>query len=131
MCPNIEQQDPAPANADLVRRMIDEVWNAGQPHRLAEFWVDSTRAEAEQLHGFLTDAFPDLQIEIEDMIAQNDRVATRLTFRGTHRGPFRGSEPTGRAVEFTAIRMYRIADGKVVQTWANVDVLGLIGQLQT
>lgn len=131
------------ANKDLVRRLIEEVWNQGQAGRVPEFWSGpadgaapapdgepSTLAEVAALHQRLTDAFPDLRITIDDMIAEGDRVATRLTFRGTHRGSFRGIGPTGRAVEFTASRVYRIADGKVTQTWATVDVFGLVEQLR-
>jgi predicted ester cyclase len=110
--------------------MIDEVWNQGQFGRLGEFWVEETRPEAEQLHAFLVAAFPDLQIAIDDLIAEDDKVVTRLTFRGTHRGPFRGIEPTGRPVEFGSIRIYRLEDGKVTQSWATVDVFGLVRQLQ-
>lgn len=134
---------PEDSNKDLVRKMIEEVWNQGQTDRLPEFWSDdtddvaqasrgepSTRAEVAGLHQRLTDAFPDLHIAIDDMIAEGDRVATRLTFRGTHKGPFRGIQPTGRRVEFTASRIYRITGGKVAQTWATVDVFGLMAQLQ-
>src|ERR1700744_3100551 len=118
------------SNDDLVRRMIAEVWNGERPDRLPPFWADSTRAEAEQLHSVLVGAFPDLRITVEDTVAGDGKVAARMTFRGTHRGPFRGLEPTGRPVEFSSIRIYRIEDGKVVQTWAEVDALGLLGQLR-
>jgi ketosteroid isomerase-like protein len=117
-------------NSELVRRMISEVWNGERPDLLPEFWADPTRAEAGQLHALLTGAFPDLRITVEDMVAGDDKVAARLTFRGTHQGPFRGIEPTGRTVEFSSIRIYRIEDGKVAQTWAEVDALGLLGQLR-
>jgi predicted ester cyclase len=118
------------ANDDLVRRMITEVWNDERPDRLPSYWADSTRAEAEQLHAILTGAFPDLRITVEDTVAGDDKVAARMTFRGTHQGPFRGIEPTGRPVEFSSIRIYRIEDGKVAETWAEVDALGLLGQLR-
>ena len=110
--------------------MIEEVWNGERPDRLPAFWADETRAEAEQLHRVLVGAFPDLRITVEDTVAGDDKVAARMTFRGTHQGPFRGLEPTGRPVEFSSIRIYRIEDGKVVQTWAEVDALGLLGQLR-
>jgi predicted ester cyclase len=121
---------PENSNEELVRRMIEEVWNGERPDRLPQFWADATRAEAEQLHSVLVGAFPDLRITVEDTVAGDDKVAARMTFRGTHRGPFRGLEPTGRPVAFSSIRIYRIEDGKVVQTWAEVDALGLLGQLR-
>jgi predicted ester cyclase len=121
---------PVQANKDLVRAMIDQVWNAGRLDKLPEFWAAETRGEAEELHQVLTGAFPDLQVQIEDMVAEADRVVTRLTFEGTHRGPFRGIEPTGRRVRFGAIRIYRLTDGKVIETWAHQDALGLLQQIR-
>jgi len=119
------------ANKDLVRKMIDEVWNARDPGRLPQFWVDETRPEVEGLHHMLTEAFPDLHIDIDDIVAEADRVVTRLSFHGTHQGPFRDIEPTGRPVHFTAIRIYRIVGDRVVETWANQDSLGLLQQLKS
>ncbi len=78
----------------------------------------------------LTGAFPDLRVRIEDMVAEGDRVAVRLRFEGTHQGPFRGIEATGRPISFGAIRIYRLVGGKVVETWANQDSPGLIQQLR-
>jgi len=118
------------ANKDRVRTMIDQVWNAGRTERLPDFFADSTRDEAIALHQMLTGAFPDLHIRLEDMVAETDRVVTRLTFTGTHRGSFRGIAPTGRRISFGAIRIYRLADGKVTETWAYQDSLGLVQQLR-
>ena len=117
-------------NKRLVVRLIDEVWNGGGTGLLAELWDGPSRAEAYALYQTLTTAFPDLRTDIEDLIAERDRVAARLTFRGTHQGEFRGIAATGRAVHFTAIRVYRIADSKIVESWANQDALGLLNQLR-
>jgi ketosteroid isomerase-like protein len=116
-------------NKKLVRRLIDEVWNAGDVAALAELWSEETSAEALGLHQLLTSAFPDLRVQIDDLIAEADRVAARLTFTGTHRGDFRGIAPTGRPVRFDAIRIYRIVQGKIAETWASQDALGLLQQL--
>ncbi len=126
-----EDSAVAERNKALVVRLIDEVWNARDLRQLPDLWSGPARDEAYSQHKILTGAFPDLRIEIEDLIAERDRVVTRLTFRGTHRGPFRGIAPTGLAVRFSAIRIYRIADGMIVESWANQDALGLLGQLQT
>ena len=120
----------AERNKRLVIRLIDEVWNARDLRKLPELWSGPSRDEAYSQHKILTGAFPDLRIDIEDLIAEADRVVARLSLRGTHRGPFRGIAPTGRQVHFTAIRVYRIADGTIVESWANQDALGLLGQLQ-
>jgi ketosteroid isomerase-like protein len=120
----------AQRNKRLVVRLIDEVWNGGDTGLLAELWDGPSREEAYALHQTLTGAFPDLRTDIEDLIAERDRVVARLSLRGTHQGEFRGIAPTGRAVHFTAIRVYRIADGKIVESWANQDALGLLNQLR-
>ena len=62
-------------------------------------------------------------------IAEGDKVVARLTARGTHQGLFRGIPPTGRVVTWTGIRIFRIAEGKIVEHWANWDDLSLLKQL--
>ena len=74
-------------------------------------------------------AFPDAQLRVEDMVAEGDRVATRLTFQGTHRGEFMGLAPTGQRVTQTGIDIVRVAGGKAVERWGNFDDLGLLQQL--
>jgi predicted ester cyclase len=106
------------------------VWNAGQLGALPELCDAPVADEARGLHQILTGAFPDLRVRIEDLIAEDDRVVARLEFEGTHEGDFRGIAPTGRRVRFTAIRIYRVSDGRFVQTWANQDSLGLVQQLR-
>ena len=115
---------------DLIRTMIDEVFNAGRTDRLPEFFAAGMQAEAAGLHQLLTAAFPDLRVEIDDLIAEEDKVAARLLFSGTHQGPFRDFAPTGRPVSFGAIRIYQLADGKVTGSWAYQDSLGLVQQLR-
>jgi predicted ester cyclase len=115
---------------DLIRTMINEVFNAGRTDRLPEFFAPGKQAEAAGLHQLLTAAFPDLRVEIDDLIAEEDKVAARLLFSGTHQGPFRDFAPTGRPVSFGAIRIYQLADGKVTGSWAYQDSLGLVQQLR-
>ncbi|HEX6453232.1 MAG TPA: ester cyclase [Trebonia sp.] len=117
-------------NKDLAIRLIEQVWNDGNLSLAPEFFAGPMLEEALGLHETLTTAFPDLRIGIEDLIAEGDKVVLRLTFRGTHKGSFRGLAPTGRGVSFTAIRIYRVADGKITESWANQDALGLLQQLR-
>lgn len=77
----------------------------------------------------LRTAFPDFTTTIEDVIAENDKVAERVTSRGTHKGDFQGIPPTGKSVVMAGISMFRIADGKIVENWAMPDQLGLLQQL--
>ena len=73
--------------------------------------------------------FPDLRLEIEDLLAEGDRVAVRWTFRGTHRGEFLGIAPTGKPVSMSAVEVNRVAEGKVAEHWVVLDQLGLMQQL--
>ncbi len=75
------------------------------------------------------EAFPDLQITIEDQIAEGDKVVTRWSSRGTHQGEFRGIAPTGNEVRLTGIGIFRFSEGKVVESWDNFDQLGMLQQL--
>jgi steroid delta-isomerase-like uncharacterized protein len=67
--------------------------------------------------------------QIEDMIAEGDKVVTRLTAYGTHVGEMAGIPPTGHKLTMTAIAIHRIADGKIVEHWSDKDTLGLMQQL--
>jgi steroid delta-isomerase-like uncharacterized protein len=84
---------------------------------------------AKQVFSSFHTAFPDLQVNVEDMISEGDKVVARLTVRGTHQGEFMGITPTGYQVTFTGIDIVRIADGKVVERWGNFDDLGMMQQL--
>jgi predicted ester cyclase len=74
-------------------------------------------------------AFPDLRHEIEDLLVEDDRVTGRFTLRGTHRAEFQGIPPTDRQVVFGAIAVCRVAEGKIVEIWMQLDGVGLLGQL--
>ena len=74
-------------------------------------------------------AFPDGQQTVEDQIAEDDKVVTRWSFRGTHQGELFGMAPTGKRVEFTGIFINRVADGKLVEHWDEADILGVREQL--
>ena len=74
-------------------------------------------------------AFPDLQVTIEDMVAEGDTVVVRNTWRGTHLGDFMGATAGGRPVTFTGVAIWRIACGKLAERWLYVDRLGLLQQI--
>jgi steroid delta-isomerase-like uncharacterized protein len=74
-------------------------------------------------------AFPDMRLEIEDILAEGDKVAARLHLRGTNSGSFQGMPPTGKAVDATGTGIFRVVDGKVTDNWVNFDMLGLLQQL--
>lgn len=73
--------------------------------------------------------FPDLHARIDDVVAADDRVALRLTFRGTHQGEFLGLPATGRTIEYVSHEFYRIADGLFAEEWICSDTATLQAQL--
>jgi steroid delta-isomerase-like uncharacterized protein len=129
------------ANKAIVRRHFDEIWNQRRLD-IAEQIVDPAYLSHFPLPGqpagiagfryaveMLQSSFPDLVMTIEELIAEGDKVVARMTARGTHQGVFHGIAPTGRAVSWAGIRIFRIADGKIVEHWANWDDLSLLQQL--
>jgi predicted ester cyclase len=127
-------------NKAIFRRMIDGLWNEKKLDVADELFTEgSTSPTAPQLPAgpegvkqiastFLA-AFPDLQITIDFLVAENDRVFGRLTERATHLGTFFGIAPTGKAVQFTEMGILRIEDGKIAESWYDIDMLGLMGQI--
>jgi predicted ester cyclase len=116
-------------NKELVRHLVDEVWNGHKAEKLGEFFGGRLLEEAtEHTQQFLT-AFADVHVTIEDLFGEGDKVVGRLLVSGTNSGPFAGRPPTGKKVQFLSIRIYRIADGKIVESWAMQDRLGLMEQL--
>jgi predicted ester cyclase len=74
-------------------------------------------------------AFPDFHFTIDDMIAEGDEVAVRLTIRGRQSGPMMGIPPTSKQITISALHIYRVAGGKIVEGWVNSDDLGMMQQL--
>ena len=78
---------------------------------------------------FYRSAFPDASITIEDLIGEEDKVVSRSTLYGTHKGEFMGISPTGKRIAVGGIDIFRIADGKIVDWWSVNDSLGMMQQL--
>ncbi len=75
------------------------------------------------------DAFPDLTGVVEDRVVEGDKVAARVTWRGTHHGEFLGVPGTGEAVEFAAFHIVRFSAGRAAEWWGTADLLGVIAQV--
>jgi predicted ester cyclase len=128
-------------NHALVRHYYDELWNAWNLSVADEIispeitFRGSLGVTVKGLDGFkryvtlVRDAFPDFQNIIEEIIAEGDRVAARLTYRGTHRGELFGIMPTGREVTYAGVAMFQIGAGRIVAGWVLGDTLGLMRQL--
>lgn len=74
-------------------------------------------------------AFPDVEFRIDDLVAEDDRVATLVTGQGTHNGPFMGMEPTGRHAQWLAFGINRYENGKIKEHWGLPDIMGINRQL--
>jgi predicted ester cyclase len=82
-----------------------------------------------QIFAALRAGFPDFQTTIEDLIAEGDKVAVRISWQGTHKGELMGIPPTCKHVKVTEMQIYRMTNGKIVERWVESDVLGMMQQL--
>jgi steroid delta-isomerase-like uncharacterized protein len=73
--------------------------------------------------------FPDLSGTVEDIVVEGDRVAARVTWRGTHRGAFLGIPPTGRSVSFSAFHIVRFSEDRAAEWWGTADLLSALQML--
>jgi steroid delta-isomerase-like uncharacterized protein len=87
------------------------------------------RATFEHFVSGVSNGMPGYTYEIHDQIAQGDRVVNRVTWRGVHSATMAGVPATGRSVELRGINMFRVSDGRVVEQWAQLDMLGLLQQI--
>ena len=131
-------------NKALIQRWFEEVWNKGRAEAIDEmFAVDGIAngladENGEPLRGpdnfkaffyKFRDAFPDINVVVEDTIAEGDKVAVRCSVRATHQGAGLGFAPTQKPVEFTGIAIVRVKDGQIVEAWNNFDFMSLYQQI--
>ncbi|MGZ9113377.1 MAG: ester cyclase [Brevundimonas sp.] len=133
--------DGSDSNKTLVRRFFAEIWSTGDlTLRDAYLSPDyrghlSGSAETVDREGWtqwflgFRSAFPDALFTVEDLIGEGDRVAARLTMRGTHLGVLNGIPPTGRPVVVSGMSIERVVDGRIVEGWNENDALGMLTQL--
>jgi len=117
-------------NKDLVRREQEELWNhTGNLDAAHELFASEQAEAARQEAADFRRGFPDVVSTIEDLIAEGDKVVARWRSRATHQGEYMGIPPSGEAVEFTGISVYRIEGGKIAESWNSEDQLGLLRQI--
>lgn len=128
-------------NKTIIRRWFAGMINENNP-ALADELIDPNYVnhflppeagkgpEAEkQIMVMFFSAFPNLTGTIDDLLAEGDKVAVRLTWRGTNTGSFMGMPPTNKQVAFACTNVFRLANGKIVENWPLVDMMSLMQQL--
>ena len=128
-------------NKALIRRLYEEALNKGNlevvdeiiaPNYIRHGLAPGTLSGPEstkQVFVMMRTAFPDTHVTVEDQVVEGDKAVHRVTLRGTHKGNFMDIAPTNKQVEATAIIIDRISGGKVMETWAEVDMMGMMQQL--
>lgn len=117
-------------NKEIVRRLADEMLNAGRMDSIDELYAPSLARAAKRWIAPFRASFPDVQMKIVDLIAEDDKVVGRFTCSGTHLGEWLGYAPTGRRFEAIAeVYTFRIRDGRIVQAWGIEDTLKRLEQL--
>ena len=127
-------------NKALVRRWFEEVWNKGRAEAIDEMMANDGlahglgdaslgKAEFKQFHAAYRQGFPNINVHIEDVVAEGDKVAYRWTASGRHVGHLMGIAPTGKSAQFIGMGIIRVRDGKIVEGWNVFDQLGMFKQL--
>jgi len=129
------------ANKALMRRFIDEVWNRGNLGVADELFAPSHTspsapslppgsAGTKILASMFRSAMPDYHIDIDLLVADDNQVAARLIQSGTHTGgALMGIPATGKKATWTEMGVLRVSDGKIVESWFEADMLGVMQQL--
>ncbi|HEY2973483.1 MAG TPA: ester cyclase [Pyrinomonadaceae bacterium] len=140
----MQEQSTLDANKALVRRWFEEVWNKGRAEVIAEMFAADGIAHGlsddpgnplkgpgdfKPFHETFRGAFPDIEVIVEDTIAEGDRVAARCSVRGKHAGDHLGVAATNAPVDFSGISIVRIKDGKIVEAWNNFDFMKMNQQI--
>jgi predicted ester cyclase len=122
------QAEPQTARPDagdpksVVRRLIDEVMNGGRLDAIDELYTPQLAPGARRWVAPFRESFPDVQMEIVELIAEGETVVGRFRCSATHLGPWRGNPPTGRRFErVDEVYIYRVHDGRITAAWGIED----------
>jgi len=122
----------AEENKGLMRRLFEE-FNKGKAAAMAvidrSIDMRGDLKDFKQMESEAFDAFPDMHVTIDDMVAEGDKVAMRVTMTGTHKGEFMGVPPTNKKVTFSLIAIDRFAGGKIVENHGEYNALDVMRQL--
>jgi serine phosphatase RsbU (regulator of sigma subunit) len=109
--------------------IVDQIFERYIAHQPDGSTLERGPQDVKRFQGEFHSAFSDFHINIEEQIAEGDKVVSRYTMRGTHQGDFRGMAPTGKEIEIKGVTIFRFSEeGKVVETWDSYDQLSLMRQ---
>jgi len=120
----------------LVQSFFERVYNQRDYEYVMTLFSDDYYEHTENgarsnkdAHGIIKNAFsifPDLKVQINNIVAENDIVAVRLTFSCTHKGEFFGVRATNKKIVFEAMEFFKIADGKIIESWGSWPVFDIL-----
>ena len=117
-------------NKAIIRRLIEEVLNGGQLEVIDELYAPALARAARRWIAPFRASFPDVHMEILELIAEGEKVVGRFTCSATHQGAWLGHAPTGRRFErVEEVSIFRLRDGRIIQVWSLEDTLGRLRQL--
>ena len=117
------------SNVAVVHRLVGEVVNAGRLDVLDELYAPGLADAARRWIAPFRRSFPDVRMEIVEVVAGGDKVAARFRCSGTHGGPWRGHEPTGRRFDVDEVYFFTFSGGRVVAAWGLEDTHRRLRQL--
>jgi predicted ester cyclase len=118
------------ANKVTVRRLIEEVFNGGHLEIIDELYAPELAPAARRWIAPFRASFPDVHMEIVELIAEGDKVVGRFTCSATHLGDWLGHAPTGRRFErVDEVAIFRLREGRIVSAWSLEDTLARLRQL--
>jgi steroid delta-isomerase-like uncharacterized protein len=133
----------ATINKEVIHRLYKEVlaeWNMSlidelvAPQFISHDWPEGSPSGPEPFRNFYSNiirsVLPDARYEVDDLVAEGDRVVVRWRLSGTHMGEFQNIPPTGRVITLKGIAIYRLEDGKLVERWVVTDLHGLLEELK-
>ena len=109
--------------------IVDELFTTEFVHHLPDPRLPAGREGLKLVGQSIAAGFPDVRVTVEDLLADGNKVIERTTARATHTGEFNGIPPSGKAVTWTEIHIYRLEDGRIAELWSEIDLLGLLIQL--
>jgi steroid delta-isomerase-like uncharacterized protein len=117
------------AHKRVVRRLVDEVMNAGHLDVVDELYTPQLAAAARGWMAPFRESFPDVHMEAVQLVAEGDTVVARFVCSGTHLGPWRGHPPTGRRFRVDEVYFFEFSDGRIARAWGLEDTDKRLKQL--